>query len=127
MSQGLLNGSILDYGCGKCHEINNNHFKADGYDPHYRPDGINQQSYDVILCNFVLNTIESVFERVATIQRIRKLLSPDGVAYISVRNDKKKLNGFTSRRTWQGFVIPPGELIKECASYRMYRLTKFRQ
>ena len=123
--QGLLKGTVLDYGCGKCHEINNQHFVADGYDSYYRPE-ILIKRYDTIICNFVLNTIESIFERVAIVQRIRKLLSSNGVAYVSVRNDKKKLNGFTSRGTWQGYVIPAGELIKEVPSYRIYRLTKSR-
>jgi hypothetical protein len=30
----LLHSRILDYGCGKCHDINNEYFKCDGYDPH---------------------------------------------------------------------------------------------
>ena len=125
LSQRLLRGTILDYGCGKCHEINNQNFVTDGYDPYYRPEVLIKK-YDTIICNFVLNTLESIFERVAIVQRIRRLLSSNGVAYISVRNDKKKLNGITSRGTWQGYVIPPGELIKETPSYRIYRLTKSR-
>lgn len=119
----MIGGRTLDYGCGKCHELNNLFFQAEGYDPHYRAE-LPTGQYETILCNFVLNTIESNFDRAIIIQKILDLLSPTGTAYISVRNDIKKLNGLTKRGTWQGYVIPPGKLIHSCPSYRLYQLTK---
>jgi ATP adenylyltransferase len=111
LGRGLLKGVILDYGCGKCFELNNLFFVSDGYDPHYRKDGIEHSSYDTIICNFVLNVIESPAARQGVIDDIQYLLAPGGIAYISVRNDKEKLNGCTKRGTWQGLVEPPGHLI----------------
>lgn len=119
----MIGGRTLDYGCGKCHDINNLFFKSEGYDPHYRPE-LPAGQYETILCNFVLNTIESNFNRAIIIQKILDLLSPAGTAYISVRNDVKKLIGLTKLGTWQGYIIPPGKLIHSCPSYRLYRLTK---
>jgi ATP adenylyltransferase len=89
LGRGLLKGVILDYGCGKCFELNNLFFVSDGYDPHYRKDGIEHSSYDTIICNFVLNVIESPAARQGVIDDIQYLLAPGGVAYISVRNDKE--------------------------------------
>ena len=123
LGRGLLGGRTLDYGCGRCHELNNRFFQTDGYDPHYRPE-LPTGQYETILCNFVLNTIDSNFNRAIIIQKILDLLSPTGTAYISVRNDVKKLNGLTKLGTWQGYVVPPGKLIHSCTSYRLYRLTK---
>ena len=118
-------GATLDYGCGRCHDLNNKHFPSDGYDPHYRPDGIRLQVYDTILCNFVLNTLPSKLQRWFVVVKVQYLLSPGGLAYFSVRNDKKQLKGWTSKGTWQGFVnVPGGELIHKASSYRLYRLTK---
>jgi len=124
LARGLLRGTILDYGCGKCFDLNNLFFVSDGYDPYYRKDGIEHYSYDVILCNFVLNVIDNAAARQGVIDDIQYLLALGGKAYISVRNDTHKLNGCTKRGTWQGNVIPPGKLIHQCASYRMYELGK---
>jgi hypothetical protein len=123
LARGFIQGRTLDYGCGKCHDINNLFFKADGVDPYYRMVEIGTQ-YDTILCHFVLNVIEEEPERWSVLQTIRNLLAPTGIAYISVRNDLQKLNGCTSRGTWQGNVKVPGLLIKTTPSYRLYRLTK---
>lgn len=124
LKEGLVAGLTLDYGCGHCHEINNRYFLADGFDPHYQPHGVQHISYDTVLCNFVLNVIPSKETRAFICREIQKLLKPNGLAYISVRNDQKKLRGYTSRGTWQGYVIPPGKLIHTTSSYRMYSLTK---
>ena len=124
LARGLLRGTILDYGCGKCFDLNNLFFVSDGYDPYYRKDGIEHYSYDVILCNFVLNVIGNSAARQGVEDDIQYLLALDGKAYISVRNDLKRLKGCTKRGTWQGNVIPPGKLIHQCASYRMYELGK---
>jgi SAM-dependent methyltransferase len=123
LKNGMLKGDILDYGCGKCHDLNNQHFTSEGYDPHHRPVEP-AGKYDTIICNFVLNTIDCKFRRALVVQSILDLLVDGGVAYISVRNDVAKLRGRTTRGTWQGYVIPPGNLIHQTVSYRMYALTK---
>jgi hypothetical protein len=124
LSRGLLKGAILDYGCGKCFKLNNLFFVSDGYDPHYRLSGIRHESYDTILCNFVLNVIESQEMRNTVVEHIQSLLAHDGIAYITVRNDTHKLNGCTKRGTWQGLVTPPGHLFKYTANWCMHIMYK---
>lgn len=124
LRRGLVVGRTLDYGCGKCHELNNRFFVADGYDPFYRPHGLERSHYDTIICNFVLNVIPNESAQNEVIGIIKSHLFHKGNAYISVRNDIKKLRGYTKRGTWQGNVIVPGELLHSTNSYRLYRLTR---
>jgi len=49
-------------------------------------------------------------------------LAHGGTAYISVRNDLKKLKGQTAKGTWQGPVNLNLPELKECANYRMFIL-----
>lgn len=124
----LFSDKILDYGCGKCHEINNKYFPCDGYDPYYRPDGIIVGlSYKTIICNFVLNTIPFYQERKDLVRKMQNILHPYGCIYISVRNDIKKLNGWTSRSTWQGNIKPERhmELFAITPHWKMYRVLKY--
>ena len=127
----FLVGKILDYGCGKCHSVNNRHFKADGYDPyhHQDPKGIihrlNTNWYNTIICNYVLCVLERR-ERPFILEDIQRLLNKDGKAYVSVRNDRPKQGWGRSRKgTYQGRVqtlkLP---LLYECAGFRTYLLTK---
>lgn len=117
--------ATLDFGCGKCHEINNKHFPCDGYDPFFRPDGITRDKYNIIICNYVLCTLPAE-ERMAVLKKIKYLLSENGFAYIAVRNDKPKQGwGVSSRGTYQGRVRGlPLELIHENSQFRMYQMTK---
>ena len=53
-----------------------------------------------------------------------------GKVYVSVRNDKKALNGATSKGTWQG-DIPNSELeskgiflVKSTSNFRMFKYSK---
>ena len=114
-------GRVLDYGCGRGFDADS--LGADKYDPHYfptRPTG----KYNLIYCNYVLNVIADPAERLKVIEDIRSFLAPNSVAYISVRNDRQKLNGNTKSGTWQGYVELDLPLEKKCAGYVMYRLTR---
>jgi 2-polyprenyl-3-methyl-5-hydroxy-6-metoxy-1,4-benzoquinol methylase len=94
-------GRCLDYGCG--HGFDCDHLDIFGYDPYHRnvkPRG----SFDTITCTYVLNVIESPSERDMVLRTIRSLLSKNGKAYITVRNDLTNLNGYTKIETWQGKV-----------------------
>jgi len=131
LKRGLLIGtSLLDYGCGKCHSINQKYLKQldviDGYDPCYRPDGISLVDYDTVICNYVLNVISSPKKRVEVIEKVLELSR--GVAYITVRNDEGKLKGITKRGTWQGLVkIPkrfPHAVVHQTKDYTMYVVLK---
>jgi SAM-dependent methyltransferase len=121
LETGRLEGDCLDYGCGKGYDADS--LGIPGYDPNHRPE-LQPGQYDTIICNYVLNVIESPGKRFDTVMHIMSLLRPGGTAYISVRNDSF-VEGYTSRGTWQGKVsVPFGTLHKKCSGYRMY-LVKF--
>lgn len=119
MSQNLLKGTLLDFGCGKGYDCD--HLKCEGYDPHYRPNKLLKNEYDTIFCNYVLNTLEEDMHP-QVIQKIKSLLSSEGVAYISVRNDLANLNGFTKKGTYQTPVDLDLPLIYKTSSYKIYEL-----
>jgi len=130
IKNGYLVGSILDYGCGKCHLINNKHFNADGFDAHPSfPQSasirINMGRYNTIICNYVLCVVP-LEERLPILRTIQTLLTDNGTAYISVRNDKPKNGwGVSSKGTYQGRVrklmLP---LLYKNSQFRIYTLTK---
>jgi hypothetical protein len=126
LTQSFPTPDVLDYGCGKCHDINNDHFRCDGYDPYWRPKKPPLgKRYDLIICNYVLCTLPAD-ERLQVLRDIQHYLYRDATAYISVRNDKPKQGwGVSSRGTYQGRVRNlPLPLLKENSVFRMFTLTK---
>ena len=124
LERGLVIGSVMDYGCGKCDKVNPPSWF--NYDPHYQPNAnFGSERYDTIICNYVLCVLPPT-ERLDVLKHIQVLLRLNGVAYISVRNDKPRSGwGVTKRGTYQGRVgdLPlPG--IYRCAGFRIYKLTK---
>lgn len=124
---------ILDYGCGKGKDVEwmkSIGRMAFGYDPHYAPNTIQNgmaNCYDIITCNFVLNVIESSNERESTILHIKGLLRHGGHAYVAIRADKAKLNGYTKRGTFQTYVdmLPYGfKLLHKGSGYELYEYIK---
>lgn len=96
---GLINGDVLDYGCGKGADgvyLKTKSIKTDSYDPYWNPILLEGKKYDTILCTYVLNVIESDKEQADLISSILKHLKPSGKAYMTVRRDIKK-EGRTSR------------------------------
>ncbi len=121
VEQNLIRGRTLDYGCGKCAPLNP--IDWDNYDPHHYPCVI-VGGYDTILCNYVLCVLPRN-ERIEVLRQIQFLLKSDGIAYISVRNDRPKNGwGLSKRGTYQGRV---GELPLRCIhkehGFRTYVLT----
>ncbi len=114
--------SILDFGCGKCATINPPHW--DSYDPYYQPDGIKKKKYNIILCTYVLCVLPRG-QRLKVLKRIQSLLSKNGIAYISVRNDQPKQGwGLSKRKTYQGRANLSIPLIYSNSQFRIYLLTK---
>ena len=118
---GFYTDDALDYGCGK------------GYDAYYfgiKKWDINGDSwwnlkgydFETILCSYVLNVIPSEYDRKQVISHIQRHLTPDGNAYLTVRNDKKNLNGWTKRGTYQTFVDLPLPIVHKTSGYIIYRL-----
>lgn len=112
-------GKVLDYGCGRGFDCD--FLECDGYDPHYRPEQPAHR-YDTIFCVYVLNVLPTEEERFEAINSVRKLLKKDGKAYFVVRNDRKSLNGWTSKGTYQTFVDLPFPVIRKTAGYLIYKV-----
>jgi len=124
----MVGSKMLDYGCGK--GFDEGHFGMDKYDPNHEPWTMDRKvssygTYDLITCNYVLNVIPEEQKRMETLFEIHSLLRWGGVAYISVRDDRANLNGYTKINTWQGFVELDRSLYAhKKGAFRMYRIVK---
>jgi hypothetical protein len=124
-NKGLLVGNKLDYGCGQGFDAD--HYNMSKFDPYYAktmPEG----QFDTITCNYVLNVIQNDETIISVINTIKSKLSDNGIAYITVRNDIKRdgptIKGYQRNINLEHFVAHNLQLIKTCAAYRMYKLTK---
>jgi len=106
--QGRIVGQTLDWGCGRGADLSwldSKHVFITGYDPCYRPKrpqiGL---GFQTILCTYVLNTIPNYHDRCVIITEALAYLKKGGWIYITIRADKKNLNGWTRHRTWQEYV-----------------------
>lgn len=122
-------GRKLDYGCGRGTDADI--LDMEKYDPHYFPDyQFAPGFYYCVTCNYVLNVIPEKEDRLKVLATLGELGSNRvGSVYVSVRNDKKNLNGWTKRDTWQG-LIEDSELaeagfekIHQNSNFRMFRKT----
>ena len=116
-----LLGRVLDYGCGRGYDAS--HYDTDSYDPHYQPvmpDGL----FDTIVCNYVLNVIESVAAREAVVADILSRLGDNGRAYITVRTDKKALTGCKATGSWQGLVVMDLPIVSKGSGFITYSLSR---
>lgn len=118
---GLLVGKMLDYGSGRGYD--SDHYGMACYDPHYQPV-MPEGKFDTITCNYVLNVIESSEERMMAVLSMWAKLAEGGCAYITLRNDRKALNGHTSIGTWQGPIALNLPVVRRCSGYIIYKLVK---
>lgn len=114
-------GRTLDYGCGNGFDANE--LGIEKFDPHYDPV-MPLGKFATIVSNYVLNVIESDDERREVLRDIESRLVKDGIAYITVRNDKNALKGKTTFGTWQGLIVLDLEIYHKCAGYVTYVLRK---
>ena len=113
--------ATLDYGCGRGKDVE--YFGIRGWDPNGEHEPL--KSYDdftTILCSYVLNVIPTEKERRDVILAIQWRLTWDGTAYLTVRNDKQHLNGWTKIGTYQTFVDLPLPIVHKTSGYIIYRL-----
>jgi len=105
----LDRGRVLDYGCGKGFDADC--LGLEKYDPYFFPEKP-EGKFDVITCNYVLCVVPED-EQQAIIDDVMSMLKPGGMAYFTVRRDKKNLNGWTKRDTFQRFVEIDEEIYHE--------------
>jgi diadenosine tetraphosphate (Ap4A) HIT family hydrolase len=87
----LIVGEALDFGCGfgkDVEELKTKGIDINGYDPYYFPE-YPTQTYDTILCHYVLNVLK-VQEQAKVLYEVSKLLKFGSKAYFSVRRDITK-------------------------------------
>ena len=122
LDNNLLEGRILDFGCGKGFDTDflaEEGFDITGYDPYFRPEKPTGQ-FNTIICNYVLNVLgENEGNKV--IEEIKSLLVHCGFAYITVRRDIKR-EGYTKRGTFQRNVKVNLPILKENKNFCMYFL-----
>ena len=94
------------------------------YDPHFADIDIWSQQFDTILCTYVLCALPPEDE-LPIVRSIQSLLTKDGMAFISVRNDKPKQgHGVSSRGTLQRWVeLPYLRLLHKNTQSRIFLLT----
>ena len=83
----LLVGNCLDYGCGRGYDAETLHIEK--FDPYFFPTPLVRESYDTIICIYVLNVLTSK-EQKLTLYLIKGLLKKGGKAYFAVRRDIPK-------------------------------------
>ncbi len=122
-SEKLIVGEVLDYGCGRGDDLtylDKKGYRVGGYDPHWQPANLVSKKYDTILCTYVLNVL-SVEESDIVIEKIKSLLAPNGIAYLSVRR-AIKADGKTTRG-FQRNVLLGLPIVKEVGSrFCIYKL-----
>lgn len=95
MNDKLINKEqfILDYGCGRGDDVNRLRtagYDIIGYDKYIitYPEIILNRLYDVVMCNYVFNTIENPQERALLVQELTRL---GYKVLIAVRSDFKAI------------------------------------
>lgn len=88
LSNNLLKGEILDFGCGFGKDVEALKAKGlaiQGYDPYHFPK-LPRNKFDTILCFYVLNVLMPEEQR-EVLMNVSHFLKPGGKAYFSVRRD----------------------------------------
>jgi diadenosine tetraphosphate (Ap4A) HIT family hydrolase len=130
MQHGLLEGKILDFGCGfgfDTDELCRLGYNVIGYDYYYRPD-FPIGKFDTIFCNYVLNVLES-YAQAEVLMNVANLLSPKGTAYFAVRRDLTeegfRLHAIHKQYTYQCNVKLPYKSLVSNSSYELYQYNHF--
>lgn len=128
----LLQGRILDFGCGYGYEVDElreEGFDITGYDKYLRTQ-LPQGKFDTILCTYVLNFLEPE-EQKEVLMQVSNLLNPDGCAYITVRRDVEQ-EGFQLHPSGEGYIYNsdvtlPYESIKNNGFFEIYQYRHYNQ
>ncbi|HEY9800924.1 MAG TPA: bifunctional class I SAM-dependent methyltransferase/HIT family protein [Leptolyngbyaceae cyanobacterium] len=130
LNQNLLQGKILDFGCGFGNDVKLLHqkgFDITGYDPYYFPQHPDKR-FDTIICSYVLNVLFPE-EQANVLMEVSHLLKPGGKAYYIVRRDIKR-EGFREhyvhkKPTYQCIVKLPFRSLHLDESREIYEYTHY--
>jgi len=129
--QNLLQGNILDFGCGFGFDVaflKSNNIAIEGFDPFYFKEFDQSKKYDTITCIYVLNVLEQA-EQSRVLMRISNLLKNGGKAFFAVRRDLKKegyRNHFIHKKpTYQTNVVLPFKSVFKNESCEIYEFQHF--
>jgi diadenosine tetraphosphate (Ap4A) HIT family hydrolase len=121
----LLQGDILDYGCGFGSDVQllkEKGLTIEGYDPYYFPHFPTKQ-FDTIICFYVLNVLLPE-KQAEVIMNISSLLKPAGKAYFAVRRDLQhegfRMHKIHKLETYQCTIKLPFESIFKNDSCEIY-------
>lgn len=125
LEKNLLQGKVLDFGCGFGNDVKllqQKGFDVTGYDPYYFPQ-YPKAKFDTIICVYVLNVLFPE-EQANVLMEVSHLLKPGGKAYYAVRRDIKR-EGFREhyihkKPTYQCIVKLPFKSILLEESYEIY-------
>jgi ATP adenylyltransferase len=132
LNKGLLQGEVLDFGCGFGKDVEvlkEKGIDIVGYDRHYFPS-YPQKQFDTIICFYVLNVLMQE-EQTRVLMEISQLLKPTGKAYFAVRRDIT-YEGFRTHKihqkpTYQCNVILPFVSIFKNESCEIYEYRPYNQ
>ncbi len=129
---GLLQGDILDFGCGFGKDVEllcQQGFAVEGYDKHYQPK-YPDKNYDTIICFYVLNVLKPE-EQSKVLMEISALLKATGKAYFAVRRDLVyegfRIHKIHQKPTYQTKVILPFKSIFRNDFCEIYEYQHFNQ
>lgn len=130
LQHNLLNGRVLDFGCGfgfDTDELSKQGIDITGYDYYYRPDFPNGK-FDTIICNYVLNVLEP-YAQAEVIMNVTNLLKPTGTAFIAVSRYLAE-EGFRSHAIYREYiyhcnVILPFKSLTANKSFEIYQYNHF--
>lgn len=100
-NQNLLNGYVLDFGCGFGNDVKLLKAKGiniEGYDKHHFPE-YPRKRFDTIICFYVLNVLLPE-EQATVLMELSRLIKPTGKVYIAVRRDLQ-YEGFRTHKIHQ--------------------------
>lgn len=132
LSQNLLVGDVLDFGCGFGKDVEllkGKGVNIIGYDKHYFPT-YPITKFDTIICFYVLNVLLPE-EQATVLMELSQLVKPTGKLYIAVRRDLQ-YEGFRThkihqKRTYQSNVILNFRSIFKNESCEIYEYKHFNQ
>ena len=117
-TEGHLKGRVLDFGSGKGFDAE--YLGCAQFDPYYHPEAPTGK-FDTVLCTYVFNVLPKE-EEWGVLCGILDKLRDGGSAYVTVRNDQRLLNGYTSRGTYQRDVDLPYPIIEKNGGFKIFHV-----